>query len=270
MGLMYEWIYLKGKGAMASSKGNTVSGKELLDIVPPEIMRYLISRVKPSKHIDFDPGEGLISLADEYERLEQRYHTKLNKIVHKSLGESNRKEQQLIDEARKFELAQGIRTGTNFDSSLGISFSHLSTLCQIKSQNEDLLASLERTHGVDVKQPDKRLIDRVKRMRNWVDSEWFPDNARIQLADSINSADFASDELEFLRIFSQLISDSEWVEDSLLTTIREATSNSELETRQAFTTLYQALLNRDRGPKLAALLVELGKDNVSNLLDQLS
>jgi lysyl-tRNA synthetase class 1 len=270
MGMMYEWIYLKGKGAMASSKGNTVSGKELLDIVPPEIMRYLITRVKPSKHIDFDPGEGLILLADEYERLEQRYHTKLNKIVHKSLGESSRKEQQLIDEARKFELAQGIRSGTDFDSSLGISFSHLSTLCQIKSQNEDLLTSLARTHGVDVNQPDKRLIDRVKRMRNWVDSEWFPDNARIQLADSIKSADFTPDELKFLQMFSQLIANSEWVEDSLLTTIRETTSNSELEPRQAFTTLYRALLNRDRGPKLAALLVELGQNNVTSLLDQLS
>ncbi|HHZ74238.1 MAG TPA: lysine--tRNA ligase [Candidatus Poseidoniales archaeon] len=270
MGMMYEWIYLKGKGAMASSKGNTVSGKQLLDIVPPEIMRYLITRVKPSKHIDFDPGEGLISLADEYERLEQRYHSKLSEIVHKNLGESSRKEQQLIDEARKFELAQGIRSGTDYDSSLGISFSHLSTLCQIKSQNEDLLASLARTHGVDVNQPDKRLVDRVKRMRNWVDSEWFPGNARIQLADSINSADFTSNELEFLQIFSEMLANSEWVEDSLLATIREAISNSTLEPRQAFTTLYQALLKRDRGPKLAALLVELGQDNVNRLLDQLN
>jgi lysyl-tRNA synthetase class 1 len=176
----------------------------------------------------------------------------------------------LIDEARKFELAQGIRSGTDYDSSLGISFSHLSTLCQIKSQNEDLLASLARTHGVDVNQPDKRLVDRVKRMRNWVDSEWFPGNARIQLADSINSADFTSNELEFLQIFSELLANSEWVEDSLLATIREAISNSTLEPRQAFTTLYQALLKRDRGPKLAALLVELGQDNVNRLLDQLN
>jgi lysyl-tRNA synthetase class 1 len=121
-----------------------------------------------------------------------------------------------------------------------------------------------------VNQPDKRLIDRVKRMRNWVDSEWFPDNARIQLADSIKSADFTPDELKFLQMFSQLIANSEWVEDSLLTTIRETTSNSELEPRQAFTTLYRALLNRDRGPKLAALLVELGQNNVTSLLDQLS
>jgi lysyl-tRNA synthetase class 1 len=267
MGMMYEWIYLKGKGAMASSKGNTVSGKELLDIVPPEIMRFLITRVKPSKHIDFDPGEGLISLADEYERLEQKYHTKLSTLEHKSVEESSRKEQQLIDEARKFELAQGIRSGTSYDGGLGISFSHLSTLCQIKSKNADLLDSLARTHGIDVTQPDSRLVDRVGRMRNWLNSEWFPENARIKLANSIDSRQFEENEIDFLNTFSDNIKEIRWIEDEILTAIRGTISTSELAPREAFTSLYRSLLDRERGPKLGALLAELEKQDILDLLD---
>ncbi len=270
MGMMYEWIYLKGKGAMASSKGNTVSGKELLDIVPPEIMRYLISRVKPSKHIDFDPGEGLIALADEYERLEQRYHNVLRNIEHKSIKESSRKEQQLIDEARKFELAQGLRQGTTHNEGLGISFSHLSTICQIKSQQSDLLESLARSHTIDTTMPDKRLLDRVERMRNWIESEWFPVNARIELAKSIDSANFSADEQTFLNNFSTMIKTIEWTEETIQNHLKNLISESELSPRQAFTILYQSLLNRERGPKLAPLLVELGQNNVSALLDSLN
>jgi lysyl-tRNA synthetase class 1 len=267
MGMMYEWIYLKGKGAMASSKGNTVSGKELLDIVPPEIMRYLITRVKPSRHIDFDPGEGLIALADEYERLEQRYHHELSDIEHKSIKESSRKEQQLIDEARKFELAQGLRQGTSHSEGIGISFSHLSTLCQIKSQQSDLLKSLARSHAVDTSQPDKRLLDRVRRMRNWIDSGWFPENARIELAKSIDSANFTNDEIIFLNNFAAIIKTIEWNEESIQDSLNNLISESELSSRQAFTILYQSLLQRERGPKLAPFLVELGQDDVSALLD---
>lgn len=269
-GLMYEWIYLKGKGAMASSKGNTVSGKELLDIVPPEIMRYLITRVKPSKHIDFDPGEGLISLADEYERLEQKYHSKLKDIEHVELGKSNRKQQQLIDEARKFELAQGIRSGASHDEGLGISFSHLSTLTQIKSQESDLLNSLARTHDVNISSPDSRLIDRVSRMRNWINSPWFPEQARIQLVESINQSAFEPEELDLLSRFYDNCSESEWNEEELLAAIRKSISESEIQPRQAFGVFYRSLLGRERGPKLAALLVELGKQDVLHLLAELN
>ena len=42
---------------------------ETFGIVPPEIVRYLVARTKMSKHIDFDTGNMLFEIADEYERL---------------------------------------------------------------------------------------------------------------------------------------------------------------------------------------------------------
>ncbi|MBS71510.1 MAG: lysine--tRNA ligase [Thermoplasmata archaeon] len=267
IGMMYEWIYLKGRGAMASSEGNTVSGKELLDIVPPEIMRFLLTRVKPSKHIDFDPGEGLISLADEYERLEQRYHQKLSNIEHKGISESSRKEQQMIDEARKFELAQVKRHGTDHKDSLGISFSHLSTICQIKSRQEDMLSSLSRTHGINVQNPDARLLDRVNRMRNWIRSDWFPESAKIELSKSIEISNFNENEINFLKDFTKNAYSMIWDEESIQKGIKMTISESDLSPKDAFTTLYRCLLDRRRGPKLAPLLVELGQGEVLALLE---
>ena len=46
----YEWIQLKGMGPMSSSTNVIVGPLEALDIVPPEILRFLISSNKPKRH----------------------------------------------------------------------------------------------------------------------------------------------------------------------------------------------------------------------------
>ena len=47
----YEWIALQGQGDMSSSKGNLVSMFNLTQTLPPEVVRYMIFRVKPTRHI---------------------------------------------------------------------------------------------------------------------------------------------------------------------------------------------------------------------------
>ncbi|MDO5846226.1 MAG: lysine--tRNA ligase, partial [Methanocorpusculum sp.] len=49
----YEWISLKGKGEMHSSKGVVLTIRDMLDIVPPEVLRYMIAKTKPDKTIAF-------------------------------------------------------------------------------------------------------------------------------------------------------------------------------------------------------------------------
>ena len=41
--IIYEWIRLKGLGDMSSSKGNVVSVDEVLEVVPPDVLRYFIT-----------------------------------------------------------------------------------------------------------------------------------------------------------------------------------------------------------------------------------
>ena len=58
---------------MSSSTGNTIGPLEALELVPPEILRYLIASTKPKKAITFDAGMSLVGVGyDEYERLLSR------------------------------------------------------------------------------------------------------------------------------------------------------------------------------------------------------
>lgn len=89
--IIYEWINLKGMGAMSSSKGIVITVEDLLKVIPPELLRASIVKSSPNRHLDFDPGKGLMNLADEYshshpESLPFRH---LVNIVQASLGDLN-------------------------------------------------------------------------------------------------------------------------------------------------------------------------------------
>jgi lysyl-tRNA synthetase class 1 len=68
----FEHILLRGR-KMSSSKGILVDVNGILKVIPPDALRYIICRTKPEKHIEFDPGMGLLNLIDEYERNLDRF-----------------------------------------------------------------------------------------------------------------------------------------------------------------------------------------------------
>ena len=62
----YEWIQIKGKGAMSSSKGIVLLPGEMLDIMPPDALRRMVVGRDPSRALDLDLGEGFPRFMDEY------------------------------------------------------------------------------------------------------------------------------------------------------------------------------------------------------------
>jgi len=62
----YEWIQIKGKGAMSSSKGIVLLPQEMLEIMPPGALRRLILGRDPTRALDLDLGAGFPRFMDEY------------------------------------------------------------------------------------------------------------------------------------------------------------------------------------------------------------
>ena len=66
--IAYEFFLLSGK-KMSSSKGVGATAREMIEILPPEILRYLILRIPPERAINFDPeGETIPQLFDDYDK----------------------------------------------------------------------------------------------------------------------------------------------------------------------------------------------------------
>ena len=69
----YEWIQIKGRGAMSSSKGIVLLPNELLELMPPGAVRRLILGRDPARALDLDLGAGFPRFMDEY-RTETEAH----------------------------------------------------------------------------------------------------------------------------------------------------------------------------------------------------
>jgi lysyl-tRNA synthetase class 1 len=62
----YEWIGLKGRGDMSSSRGIVLLPKDLLRIMPPDALRRIVLGRDPSRRSDLELGEGFPRFMDEY------------------------------------------------------------------------------------------------------------------------------------------------------------------------------------------------------------
>jgi lysyl-tRNA synthetase class 1 len=263
MSMPYEWISLKGQGAMSSSKGITLSARQLLDIVPPEIMRYLIARTKPKRAIDFDTGEGLISMADEFERLGNSIPSLQEKLNSEETMKKRQRDQ--IEDTLAFWKYSQVVAGDSTASGSGISFSHLSLVAQVKQEDAEVWRSLNQTHGIDEKQPSKVLQERLWRMRNWIAGDLFPDSSRVAIQEKVNTEwvnSLGEDQIAYLQRLSESTTILENTESAINQWIRNTAQDCKLETKVAFNTLYNLYLGKDKGPRLAALLSALGKEQI--------
>jgi len=260
--IVYEWIQLKGMGPMSSSSGVTIGPMEALSLVPPEILRYVIARSKIGRHIEFDTGGALFEMADEYERLLTRIDT----------GEiTKRMETRIKTREGALRMSQVVRGSDPIDSFAGVSFRHLAMLAQIKSSDEEIWESLRNSNHISGP-PGKSIIGRLSKMRNWVGSEHFPENARINIQTEIGDRarnEITDEQSSFLVELSKNLRDCEWDQDSVSVAIRNSIGASEVAGKDAFTAIYLAILGSSHGPRASALIVEMEREHIVSILSSI-
>ena len=259
--LTYEWISLKGKGAMSSSSGNTIGPMEALELVPPEILRLLIAQSKPNKAIEFDTGMSLVNLADEYERLISRDFQEELSVE----DLSRRRKVQIEDSIGALNMSK-INLEDSFETS-NVTFRHLSLLAQTKTSDELIWKSL----GYDGKnQPSESLIDRLEKMKLWIKSKHLPDEMRISIIDVPDPAtfvEFSNEEVKVLSAMKKELSSCEWNVDDIGNAIPNSARTNGLSPKIAYNVAYLALMGREKGPRLAPILVEIEQRRVVKIIE---
>ena len=141
-------------------------------------------------------------------------------------------------------------------------------LAQIKSSDDEVWGSL-RNSGHLSGEPGDSLVIRLGKMRNWIDGKHFPEDARIVIQ-TIIGEEFSDNTTEeqrlFLRGLSKSLENCEWDQDSIKDAIRECMGNYGLKGKDGFAALYWALLGRRYGPRASALISEMDRDTLIQLL----
>jgi len=254
--LTYEWISLRGQGAMSSSSGNTIGPLEALSLVPPEILRYLVASTKPNKAIEFDTGMGLVNLADEFERTTARNFS----IEMEKEGLSRRQTVAIEDAKTALELS----LISPLEETSKVTFRHLAMLAQTKSKDEDVWVSLGLEGNVS-----QSMIDRLERMRTWTQSRHFPDELRITILDEPDEDAVVlldDDNLAILPTLIEALGVCEWDASGIQSTISNSAKSLEISPRHAYRALYLCIMGAERGPRLPTILAELDQAAIVNLL----
>ncbi len=228
--IQYEWIRLKGGGDMSSSKGNVLSIGNMLEVVPPDVLRYLVLRERPQKSIAFDPGLPLLQLVDEVDDVEAKRR-----------------------DARALELSRAGR----FEP-VGVPFKHLVVVGQAVSFDADrAVEALHRTGYAGVRRD--AVADRLAYARRWLE-RFAPEDIRFTVSESLPEAAAALDDAQrgFLRRLSDRLDDSMDGEDVHRTIYDTAQETAGAKPADLFRAIYVALLGKARGPRAGWFIALLG------------
>lgn len=261
---VYEFIQLKSGGAMHSSAGNAVSGSQMLRMTPPEVMRFLIARYQPNKHIDFDPGAGILDLVNEYDRWEQAYFTG---------GPEARADPQHKELDRVIELSQPHKLPT--EAPPNVAYNHLVLLAELTSgQWTDVKNVLLRSGMVDELTPDaeQHLKDRVEHANYWL-AHFAPPESRTKLVTTWtpeHAQALGEPERSFLRALHRRLANSPWTAENIHNAVHESGKESGLAGGKAFRAIYLAFLGAQRGPRAGHFLASMERNFVLQRLHEAS
>jgi lysyl-tRNA synthetase class 1 len=261
--VVYEWIQLKGKGAMSSSTGVVVSAAKMLKMTPPEVFRFFVLRNNPNKHLDFDPGLGILNLVDEFDTTEKNY------FGEGSSEKSERIEKIEGDLGRTYELSQPFSMPTK--PPFQIPYRHLVSVVQIKDDFESILDILKRTELFNALEEwdVSHLKQRIECVKFWLDS-FAPDRVKFAIAKETPKMELVPEHKEYLSQLSLKLSEEEWTPDGIHNAIYELAQAHNLKSKAAFQLVYRAILDEKFGPRLGYFLSTLDKDFVVNRIGEVT
>ena len=256
-GFMYEWIGIKGGGQFSSSAGNVTTVQDVLEIYEPEIVRYLFASTRPNASFDISFDLDVIKVYEDFDKCERIFYGK------EEVSEKDKEKNKLI-----YELSQIDEDLTKIPKEMPIQipFRELTNALCIKNMNEDKVYELYK-EKINNKNDEERLKIRISCAKNWL-NKYADENFKFAVNEKKNEELFSNlDETQrkAIEMLKEAVSSAKDSED-LETKIFAIPNALEMGMKDFFKLAYQAIISKDKGPKLAAFIEEIGKEEVVQLL----
>ena len=241
--LIYERILLKGKGAMHSSTGINIPAGEILTFAPPEIVRYIMARVPPTRHIDFDPEAGFLNTMDEFERL----------LKLRNDGKISDDQSWILDMSmagRSYEALPDYR--------------HITTLVQIYESDQrikEILASERKVY------PEHILMETINLARRWIQA-YAPKSVKFKILGKSDPVELNEKERILLCELWAGIRDMEEMDpDKIHQLSRKVIEKTGIPLSEGFKCIYKALIGKESGPRLGYFLSVAPRDKIRERME---
>ena len=249
----YEF-FLFGGAKMSSSRGVGATARNVADVLPPEILRFLMIRTAPNRPVEFAAErDQIVKLYNEFDRYHQRAHGA------PTVREAEKRAYQLS--LIEPELAQGHYYTASFQIILTL----------LKLPHLDVATEMEKRKGSPLTDHERRDLEcRLACARQWVqnfgDEE---DRASVQERLPASARELSDLQRGFLRVLAQRVegvSADGWTEEQLQAQLFDAARLTPIPPNDGFKAVYRAFLDCGSGPRGGTLFAFLGRQFVIDRL----
>ncbi len=249
--LPYEFLLIGGK-KMSTSKGLGLKAREITDLLPPEIARFLFCRTDFKQQVNFDPlaTMAIPDLFDEYDRCFKAYidssDETLARIFEMSqIGELPKKEQTFLPRFR--DLVNYIQQGG------------------------DLQKKFEEIKGSVLNEEElHNLKEREKYAEIWIE-KYAPEDFKLGMEENLpEKAKELDEEQKKYLVEAMKLVESDVEAEELQTKLYELSKSLKINTKKAFSSLYISLIGKEFGPRAGAFLRQYPKEKVIQRLKEAS
>jgi lysyl-tRNA synthetase class 1 len=236
----YEHFLFGGK-KMSSSKGIGFSAKEVAEILPPELLRFLMSRPRPMQHIEFDPSaeQTIPKLFDDYDFAKESKDQDLKRIWYLS------------------------QVGKTPDNYFVLRFRDL--INSVQMPNVDLEKEVENKKGKPLNKEEKeKLSERVGYVKIYLE-RFAPERAKFSVKEDLPSEakSLSSKQKKFLTEIAKIVDRTKEAE-SFQNQLYNVGKDIGLSSGETFKAIYLTLLGKEFGPKAAWLILSLDRKFVKD------
>lgn len=243
----YEFFTFCG-AKMSSSKAIGASAREVADTLPEELLRFLMVRNRPERHIDFDPSGSTMP----------RLYDFFDESVDVTFG---RKPSDTVEDIKKaFHFS--VIDPKNEKDFFRPRFSRIAFLIQMPQLN--LVEELAKIKGSPLTAKEKEEAkNRSLYAKTWLE-KYASDNDKFEVQKSMPqiAKTLTEDQKAFLSAIAELLKEQDWQGEKLHSAIHELRKKSPLTAQQAFQSIYVALLGKTSGPQAGWFLEALSKEFV--------
>jgi len=254
----YANIMPKGQTKkMSSSTGNGMSLNNVLKIYTPEMIRWIFASYKPNTSFNMAFDLDVLRTYEDFDMMER--------WVYGAEGDNEEKRAvwRRVYEVSQLDEMAPIPAVMPFQPA----FRHL---CNNLQMNEMNIAKTRKMYDGEIKNDidEHRFIERAERAVFWLEN-YAPNDFTFSVNSAKIQLDMTEDEANFVKNLRATLLD-EWDnffdDTALQNRIGQLIEASGLDPKAAYRILYQLLISRDRGPKLAAFMRAVGKDRILALL----
>ena len=270
--IAYEFFLVGGK-KMSSSKGLGSSSAEMLKILPPELLRFLMVKTRLNQAINFDPTDPptIPKLFDEYQKAGDAYYNLMLRIRH-----SGKRSQVPSGTWRSASRISNVvrdsgqaRMTDNEDLARIFELSQVGKLKYPPTLRFQNLTQWVQMPNMESKIKETGLEEWVKYARVWVE-KYAPESEKFLVQEKLpNQAKKLSEKQKsFLKKVTEELSE-DWDASDFQKNLYEWAKELDLSSKEAFAAIYLALIGKDHGPKAAWLILSLDRKFVNKRFEEI-